>query len=65
MKKFSNYDNIEANEFVPTEKLTPGPHLCVIKDAVEVSYKRKDGTGEFPMLNIRFDITGDEELAGF
>ena len=65
MKKFSNYDDIEANEFVPTEKLTPGPHLCVIKDAVEVSYKRKDGTGEFPMLNIRFDITGDEELAGF
>ena len=60
MKKFSNYDKVEVNEFKQTEKLNVGGHYCKILD---VNIEKLNNGSE--QLSFKIDIDSPDEQAGF
>lgn len=64
MKKFSNYNEIEVNDFKPSEKIELGPHICKISDVRIEKNKGKEGK-EFEVLVLVFDMTEPDKQAGF
>lgn len=63
MKKFSNYDQVEAKEFTPYEKLELGGHLCKIIEVKEETIQGKEGP--FSQLLIKFDTDVDDKQPTF
>lgn len=63
MKKFSGYDEIEANNFDEFERLTLGGHYCKVLD-VRIDTVNYNG-GSFDQLVLKFDIDEPDKQAGF
>lgn len=63
MKKFSNYDQVEAKEFTTYEKLELGGHYCRILDVKEETFQGKEGP--FSQLLIKYDTDSNDKQPGY
>ena len=63
MKKFSNYDAVEAQNFTIREKIEVGGHICKILDVTEETVQGKQGP--FSFLLIKFDTDTSDKQPSF